>query len=272
MNLDLRPLAAAMMSSGLMLGMPLAGASPCSPCAPRSKGRLHLAQNPCAAKNPCAARNPCAAKNPCAARNPCAAKDPCAAKNPCAAAKDPAAERAFKQYSKWKKVNTKPVKSATHGNTLVITYVNQQAEGAATCGKFPFGAGSMLMKEAFDDQGGKPGAKSSVFLMEKRKKGYDAANGDWHYAVLDPKGAVQMTGSGKAGASTQFCSQCHQAAKANDYVFGNGTTMKVKPTTLGAAANPCAANPCAAKNPCAARNPCAAKNPCAANPCAAKRR
>ncbi len=46
-------------------------------------------------------------------------------------------------------------------------------------------------------------------------------------------------------------------------------------------ANPCAANPCAARNPCAAKNPCAAnpcaarnpcavKNPCAANPCAAK--
>lgn len=46
--------------------------------------------------------------------------------------------------------------------------------------------------------------------------------------------------------------------------------------------NPCAANPCAAKNPCgpgqpcapkakkASQNPCAAKNPCAANPCAPK--
>ena len=40
---------------------------------------------------------------------------------------------------------------------------------------------------------------------------------------------------------------------------------------LGASvANPCAANPCAARNPCVAKNPCAA-NPCAArNPCAAK--
>ena len=42
--------------------------------------------------------------------------------------------------------------------------------------------------------------------------------------------------------------------------------------------NPCAANPCAAKNkrnPCAAgkkKNPCAATNPCAAkNPCAARK-
>lgn len=35
-----------------------------------------------------------------------------------------------------------------------------------------------------------------------------------------------------------------------------------------AGGNPC--NPCAA-NPCAAKNPCAPKNPCAANPCSPKR-
>jgi len=41
-----------------------------------------------------------------------------------------------------------------------------------------------------------------------------------------------------------------------------------------AAANPCGANPCAARNPCVPKaNPCAAtgKNPCGANPCAPKR-
>jgi hypothetical protein len=40
-------------------------------------------------------------------------------------------------------------------------------------------------------------------------------------------------------------------------------------------ANPCGANPCAAKNPCApTANPCAAKekNPCGANPCAPQKR
>jgi hypothetical protein len=105
----------------------------------------------------------------------------------------------------------------------------------------------MLVKEAFDDQSGKPGGMSKVFLMEKRAKGYDGANGDWHYAVVMPDGAVAMTGSGKAGSPTQFCGACHQAAKVNDYVFGNGTTMKVKPVSVGAAP----ANPCAAKNPCA---------------------
>ncbi|HXG04072.1 MAG TPA: cytochrome P460 family protein, partial [Candidatus Binatia bacterium] len=214
--------------------------------------------NPCAAKNPCAAQNPCAAKNPCAARNPCAA-------GAAGAVQDEAAEAAFKAYKRWKKVNSEPVKSATHGNTLVFTYLNKTAEGPAMKGTFPFPPGAVLVKEAFEDQGGRPGARGSVFVMEKRKKGYDAANADWHYAVVAPDGGIAMTGSGKAGSPTQFCAACHQAAKANDYVFGTGTTMKVKPVQLGQAPqNPCAArNPCAAKNPCAARNPCAAKNPCA---------
>jgi hypothetical protein len=84
--------------------------------------------------------------------------------------------------------------------------------------------------------------------MEKRAKGYDGAHGDWHYAVVDPSGAVSMTGSGKEGSPTEFCAACHQQAKANDYVFGTGTIMKVKKVAMGATP----ANPCAAKNPCAA--------------------
>jgi hypothetical protein len=59
------------------------------------------------------------------------------------------------------------------------------------------------------------------------------------------------------------------------YVERNGQrTAKYIYLAAVAAANPCRANPCAAKNPCASKaNPCAAKNPCApkANPCAPKR-
>jgi hypothetical protein len=183
------------------------------------------------------------------ATNPCAAKNPCAQKTSGAVTKDPAAEAAFKQYKSWKKVNEQPVKSESHGNTLVFTYLNRKAEPAAASGKFPFPVGSVLVKEAFDDQGGKPGGMSKLFVMEKRAKGYDAANGDWHYAVVMPGGAVAMAGDGKAGSPTQFCGACHRAAKVNDYVFGNGTTMKVEKVTPGAAPS----NPCAAKNPCGSK-------------------
>lgn len=156
--------------------------------------------------------------------------NPCAAKGT-AATQDPAAQAAFKQFKSWKKVNAEPVKSETHGNTLVFTYISREAEAAAMSGKFPFADGSVLVKDSFADAGGKPGEHGSVFVMEKRKKGYDAANGDWHYAVLGADGAVQMTGSGEAGSPTQFCAACHRSAKANDYVFGNATTMKVQPAT-----------------------------------------
>ncbi len=111
--------------------------------------------------------------------------------------KDKAAETAFKQYESWKKVNEQPAKSESHGNTVVFTSLNKKGEPAASNGKFPFPAGSLLVKEAFDDQGGKAGGMSKVFVMEKRAKGYDRANGDWHYAVAMPDGAVAMTGTAR---------------------------------------------------------------------------
>ena len=49
---------------------------------------------------------------------------------------------------------------------------------------------------------------------------------------------------------------------------GKFRALYVYKRVLKAGGNPC--NPCAA-NPCAAKNPCAPKNPCAANPCSPKR-
>lgn len=182
--------------------------------------------------------------------NPCATKNPGAAKT-AGAVKDPAAEAAFKQYKRWKKVNPDPVLSASHGNRYVFTYLNKTAEPAGLQGTFPFPKGAVLAKKSFEAQDGKPGSQGPLFIMEKRGKGYDSAHGYWHWAVLEPRGAVSMSGSGKEGSPTNFCAACHSVAKANDYVFGNGTIMKVKPTAMGAPAS----NPCAAKNTCAAKNP-----------------
>jgi hypothetical protein len=195
-----------------------------------------LAANPCGVKS----TNPCAAKNPCAVKNPCAAKPP-------TAVKDPVAEAASKQYKGWKKVNTAPVLSATHGNRYVFTYLNKTAEPSGLQGKFPFPKGSMLAKESFEGEDGKPGPRGPLFIMEKRGQGYDRAHANWHYAVVEPAGVISMSGSGHERSSTQFCAACHAMAKANDYVFGNGTIMKVKPTAMGAPTG----NPAPAKNPCA---------------------
>jgi hypothetical protein len=190
--------------------------------------------------------NPCAAKNPCATKNPCAAKNPCGAKA-AGSVKDATAAATAKAYKGWKKVNDQPVLSPSHGNRLVFTYLNKRAEGAGLSGKFPFAEGAVLAKESFENEGGKPGARAPLFIMEKRKKGYDPGHNDWHYVTVNPDGTVAMSGTGKDGSPTQFCAACHSVAKVNDYVFGNGTIMKVKPTAMSAPAT----NPCAVKNPCA---------------------
>ncbi|MBI4607789.1 MAG: cytochrome P460 family protein [Candidatus Rokubacteria bacterium] len=165
-----------------------------------------------------------------AAANPCA-QNPCTAK-PARTANDKGAEATFKAYRGWKKVNDKPVLSETHGNRWVFTYVNRKAETAGLAGKFPFAPGAVLAKESFENAGSKPRARGPLFIMEKRRKGYDAANNDWHYALVNPDGEVAMSGSGKDGSPTQFCAACHESAKVNDYVFGNGTTLKVTPIKL----------------------------------------
>lgn len=191
------------------------------------------------------------AKRPAApggAQQPCAPKQPSAA-TPAAAVNDKVAETTFKAYTGWTKVNEQPVLSETHGNRWVFTYLNKTAAGAGLGGKFPFPPGSILAKESYENEGGKPGVKGPLFVMEKRKKGYDAANRDWYYAIVSPDGAVAMSGSGRQGAPTAFCAACHRAAKVNDYVFGSGTILKVKPVRLGGAP----AQPCAPKQPCAPR-------------------
>lgn len=221
----------------VVLAVSLAALGAVAPMSARAAGPTAQAKNPCAVTNPCAAQNPCAAR-------------------PAAAVKDPVATSTAREYRNWKKVNDQPVLSATHGNRYVFTYINKTAQPAALNGKFPFPAGAILAKESFEGQAGKPGPRGPLFVMEKRKNGYDPDHADWHYAVVDPDGSVSLSGSGKQGSPTAFCAACHQQAKANDYVFGNGTTMKVKPTAMGGAP---ATNPCAARNPCAPRNPCAGK-------------
>jgi len=213
----------------------------CNPCA--AKGC-----NPCAAKkacNPCAAKrgcNPCAAKacNPCAAKkgcNPCAAKgcNPCGgACNPCGGAAQidlTAAEaksaydcilkemgQAYgksglwvaKTYAGWKRYSKVAYQSATHGNRFVQNYANPQGSRYGRfekAGKMP--AGSYLVKDSFTvSKDGKIGA-GPLFVMRKMKAGFNAASGDWKYAMVMPNGAFFGETNGKNSKNMKFCIDCH---------------------------------------------------------------
>jgi hypothetical protein len=222
------------------------------------------AANPCAAKaaQPCAAKaQPCAAKptqpcvaNPCApkarlaaAAQPCAAKpaQPCAPKNPCAPTANPCAAK------------------------------NPCAPKANPCAaKNPCGpmqACAAKPAVARMIKGEIIGADLTKNLLSVRHEGRDLA------LQLDHLTAVRRGPTPMTPADLQTGQQATVS-----YVERNGQrTAKYIYLAAATAANPCGANPCAAKNPCAVKNPCApkanpcaatGKNPCGANPCALQKR
>jgi len=218
---------------------PCAAKNPCAanPCAAKNP----CAANPCAAKNPCAA-NPCAAKNPCAA-NPCAASNPCAA-NPCAAAKaatltDKQAAAAYKNLAKalragyaksgvsatktfsgWKKYNTVPYASATHGGRYVNNFANAKAKSYKKYdGDLVLPVGSLIAKDSISALPGGKAQAGPFFLMEKMAVGWNKSSADWKYTLIMPTGAVIGTTKGKGDASVKFCAACHQAAGASQLFF-----------------------------------------------------
>jgi len=87
----------------------------------------------------------------------------------------------------------------------------------------PFPVGSIVVKEKyklknFDQLYPRdhlsPNAKPVLLTaMVKREKGYDAANGDWEYVVLNGDATQETT------AGLEHCSGCHMEMKSRDFIF-----------------------------------------------------
>jgi heme/copper-type cytochrome/quinol oxidase subunit 2 len=131
------------------------------------------------------------------------------------------------EYKSWTKLNDKPILSKGHGGKWVVAFANKIADDAIKAGKVSaFPAGSIFVKEAYKDNGGKPGELSDLTVMEKRA-GFDPANNDWYWAMTDPRGNVMTNPEMKmpVEGKVQMCSACHVQAKAADFVF---TVEKLK--------------------------------------------
>jgi hypothetical protein len=147
-----------------------------------------VAQNPC---NPCAKK----AQNPC---NPCGGKMKA----------DGQMDADAKSYKSWTAL-TKPERSKGHGGKFVVTYANSAAVNTLRAEEFPFASGAKFIKEGYDNDGGKPGSLTTLYIMEKKGK-------EWLYAVSNPKGAISMQGMGDQAA---MCMDCHAEVEKTDFVF-----------------------------------------------------
>ena len=117
------------------------------------------------------------------------------------------------EYSSWKRFNSAPYISGTHGKRYVNNFANDIA--AQSYGKYEelteMPVGSVLAKDSFKiTKKGKikPGP---LFLMEKMESGFNADSQDWKYSAIMPNGKVMGVTGGAKSKKVKFCYACHIA-------------------------------------------------------------
>lgn len=126
----------------------------------------------------------------------------------------------IKGYQTWKRYNSAPYISATHGQRFVNNFVNEIGKdyGKLKSGeRYP--VGTVLAKDSItvtDDSKRFPGA---MFVMEKLPEGRSPATADWRYVMVIPDGSVFGDTIGDEPELVEYCHVCHEAVADDDYVF-----------------------------------------------------
>jgi hypothetical protein len=136
----------------------------------------------------------------------CAGGAPAAAVSPLDARQ---AKRLAESYVRWTRMNREPLLSRQHGGHMVVSFADKRAKATYRAGEGMYETYSALAKEGWKD-----GQKKLVWLMQKRKPGYDTENADWWYATVAADGTVLNAGK------VASCIACHTGAD-NDYVYGH---------------------------------------------------
>ncbi|HUO56927.1 MAG TPA: cytochrome P460 family protein [bacterium] len=124
-------------------------------------------------------------------------------------------------------MNSKPWNSRTHGHRWVNTYVSRESVEAYRNSN-PLPVGSLVVKESFEEEGGKiSNTPGPLYVMRKGNPSDSPATGGWQYAmewdhpvagnpenILTP--AKWLPGDGHLNS----CVKCHGHFKASDYCGG----------------------------------------------------
>jgi hypothetical protein len=116
---------------------------------------------------------------------------------------------------KWREPNP-------HVPKVFRVFVNPVGEKSARSKKPRYPVGTMIVKEKFDrsqtngSRRIKDGERPELYTaMIKRARGFDSANGDWEYVVLDR----DFNRGEMKDAST--CQSCHRRVKERDFVYAD---------------------------------------------------
>ena len=123
-------------------------------------------------------------------------------------------------YLIWKRYNTAPYRSVSHGNRFVSNYANSAASAYGLfeqAGRLP--VGSMLAKDSVTVGEGGVAMPGALFLMEKMPSGFNYVSGDWRYTMVLPDGSNFGMTNGEGSERVKFCISCHLAVEKQDHLF-----------------------------------------------------
>jgi hypothetical protein len=124
-------------------------------------------------------------------------------------------------YQGWRRMNTAPYLSATHGNHYLNNYVNEIGAAAygrfETAGKLP--VGTVIAKDSFSMTRGGEILLGGLFVMEKMPGGFNDVTDDWKYTLIQADGTLFGETNGTGSKRVEYCIACHLARKHQDHLW-----------------------------------------------------
>ncbi len=128
--------------------------------------------------------------------------------------------RTARLFPDWKRYNTSPYLSSTHGNRFINNYANGLAKGYdAMTAETDMPAGAAFAKDSFIVQSDGTVLPGRLFIMEKLDVGQSPETGDWRYLFIETDGTVIGDSHGRSPARAAFCHTCHKIRSNRDFLF-----------------------------------------------------
>ncbi len=137
---------------------------------------------------------------------------------------------AARDYRNWRRYNSAPYLSATHGNLYINNYVNEAGRAYGSfenAGILPVGA--IIAKDSFVVERNGEVRPGPLFIMEKMPKGFNYVSGDWRYTQIMPDGVFFGETLGEDAERVAFCIGCHLAVEQQDHLFFIPAPYRVAP-------------------------------------------
>jgi hypothetical protein len=125
---------------------------------------------------------------------------------------------AAEDYVRWRRYNSVPYLSATHGDHYINNYANGLAHDYGAAGSQP--EGTILAKDSFTVTREGDVHSGPLVLMEKMASGFSPATADWRYTMIMPDGSLFGETGGVEAGEVEYCHGCHATAPAgSDHLF-----------------------------------------------------